>query len=198
MVSTPVDLHKLGKANSQSMDPMLQLAKVQHIWDMAVQLGQPHTMKEGAAQVKPLSSIMTSCHLAGLTDDEKLLTALYNGNLTVSELECHAHQLKVHKQVKQLLPVTPTGPLSSASQPSAKSASTQRSAYGSHCLRRLGRAKPIGPTTSLYTSKSYSLRWKAMAWGQQGMGTRSPSQLISFSSHSSSSIISTSMPAWSS
>jgi hypothetical protein len=83
-------LCKLSKSNSQSMDPLLQLTKVQQdVWDMAVQLGQLHGAKEGSSWVKPLSSITTFHHLAGLTDDKKLqlLTGLYNGELTVPELE---------------------------------------------------------------------------------------------------------------
>jgi hypothetical protein len=91
-------LCKLGKANTQSMDPLLQLTKVrQDVWDMALQLGQPRAVKEGAARVKPLTSITTFCHLAGLSDNEKLrlLTALYNGELNVSELERQARHLKV-------------------------------------------------------------------------------------------------------
>jgi hypothetical protein len=83
-------LHKLSKLNSQSMDPLLQLTKVQQdVWDMAIQLGQPHGAKEGSSQVKPLLSITTFHHLTGLTDNKKLqlLTGLYSGKLTVPELE---------------------------------------------------------------------------------------------------------------
>jgi K+-sensing histidine kinase KdpD len=96
-------LHKLSKANTQSMDPLLQLAKVhQDVWDMALQLGQPHAVKEGTTQVKPLTSITTFHHLTSLSDNEKLclLTALYNSELNMSELEHQAHHLKVQKQVE--------------------------------------------------------------------------------------------------
>jgi hypothetical protein len=141
-------LCKLGKANTQSMDPLLQLAKVrQDIWDMVVQLGQPCTVKEGAAWVKPLTSIMTFRHLASLSDNEKLhlLTALYNSKLTMSELEHQACHLKVQKQVEAAFAADARKPIEQCIMSLGKEHFDREVSVWITPFKKLGKGKTLRP-----------------------------------------------------
>ncbi len=95
-------LRKLGKSKIQSINPMLQLAKVrQDIWELALKLSQP-SAESKAFKHKPLTLITTFHTLASLSDNQKLslLTALYKGEIEISQMESRVRDLKVCKQIK--------------------------------------------------------------------------------------------------